>query len=395
MPGRAYFTTKLWTSGRQSLLTTNSASAEMGGEELLLAPAAVAIDAAGAVLVADRATLGEFGPGLVVRVDRDTGVQAVLTSSAITGIRPGDQALTTPTGAAFERGGTLLVSERFGPSESSDDGALVRVDPTSGRQRTVGSRGIARRVGGPNLLNSPRGVALARDGSAVVVNAGSENFTRLHVVRVDPRTGRQSLIATNARSRRAGTPALFLEPAGVAVAPGGTIFVVDVAAFGGSGGVVAVDPATGRQTAVTSNRISLQAGGQEPFSEPNSLALDGRGGLFVTDRERHSVIRVDLSSGRAARFSTNRISRRRGGSAVLANPRGVALTRGGDLIVADRALEGLIRIDGRTGRQKRVYGRRTSAQRFFVRPSGVVIEPWVRRAGRSGAGPGSVRARRR
>ncbi len=348
----------------------------------LIIPGAMALDPTGEVLVVDRERPFTYGPGTVLRVDPGSGSRAVLTSSALTGVEPGDQRFSVPTGVAFERTGTVLVTERFG----ADDGAVIRVDLRSGRQTVLASRGLARKSGGRNLLDGPRALALERDGSAIVVNAGDLNFTTRHVVRVDARTGRQTLLASNVRSRSRGTPGFFREPAGVAVGRDGTVYVVDLASFGGTGGVIAVDPRTGRQRAVTSNRISRRAGGARVFSEPNGLALDGHGGLYVTDRESVALIRIQLRSGRAIKLSTNEKSRRRDGRSAFAQPRGVALTSSGDLLVTDR-FGRVIRVDARSGRQTRIFGgrapRAAGGDGLFAEPAGVVIEPRRREARRS------------
>jgi DNA-binding beta-propeller fold protein YncE len=75
------------------------------------------------------------------------------------------------------------------------------------------------------------------------------------VIKVDPITGRQSLVSSNATS---GGPDLFSQPQEIAVSASGRILVTDLTSEEGSGAVIVVDPATGEQTAV-SNKHDLRA----------------------------------------------------------------------------------------------------------------------------------------
>src|SRR3989454_12424420 len=60
----------------------------------------------------------------------------------------------------------------------------------------------------------------------------------------------------------------------VPAAPGGTILVADEAAFGGLGGVIRVNPATGAQTVVSSG---------VNFVEPTGIAIAANGDILVAD----------------------------------------------------------------------------------------------------------------
>lgn len=366
-------------TGRQTVISTNELSASRGGEELLLDPAALALDRNGEALIADQASTEEYGPGLVARVDPLTGRQATLTSNATAGIRTGEQGFSLPEGVAMERGGTLLVAERFG---FAGDGSILRVDPRTGRQTVLASNAVANREGTPRLLLRPRALALARYGIAFVT-------VDTAVITVDPGSGRQAMVSSNALSRERGGASLLRRPSGIAIDRDGTLLVTDSDAFGGGGGVIRVDPRTGRQRPLSSNRISRRAGGQRPFVEPNGLAISRGGRLFVTDRLSRSgaLVEVDPGSGRARLFSTNRRSRRLRGKTAFRNPRGVAFAPGGGLLVSDLGVGGsfigaaggrVVRVDGRSGRQGRVYTNRTSRRRggpaLFAEPAGLVIE---------------------
>jgi hypothetical protein len=105
-------------------------------------------------------------------------------------------------------------------------------------------------------------------GDIVVVAAGSG------LVRIDPATGEQELIASGG---------LLAFPFCAALDAAGDLIVADREAFGGSGGVIRVDPASGAQA-------SIAAGGF--FTDPHAVAIGADGDLFVTDGAAR-VVRVD------------------------------------------------------------------------------------------------------
>jgi hypothetical protein len=101
----------------------------------------------------------------------------------------------------------------------------------------------------------------------------------------------------------------FVDPFGVALEADGDILVADTDAFGGGGGVIRVDPATGAQTAVST-------GGS--FVDPAGIAVEADGDILVADFGAFGsggVIRVDPTGGAQTTVSTG---------CSFANPRGVA-----------------------------------------------------------------------
>ena len=70
------------------------------------------------------------------------------------------------------------------------------------------------------------------------------------VIRVNPVTGARTKVSKNS-SPTASTS--FVDPIAIAVEASGRILVSDTSAFGNSGGVIAVDPITGARTTVSRN----------------------------------------------------------------------------------------------------------------------------------------------
>ena len=91
------------------------------------------------------------------------------------------------------------------------------------------------------------GVAAAAPGDILV--ADDSGFGG-GVIGVDPASGARTTVSAN--DAPTGTPG-FEAPHGVALEADGDILVADPTAFGGTGGVIRVDPATGARTMVSAN----------------------------------------------------------------------------------------------------------------------------------------------
>src|SRR5262245_18909298 len=102
--------------------------------------------------------------------------------------------------------------------------------------------GIAALLGGllPLLLGvlaSPVHAQALSPGDIIVADPDTRvNDQFGAILRINPTTGGQTLISFGG---------LFVEPLGLALAANGDLLVVDPLAFGGGGGVIRVNPATG------------------------------------------------------------------------------------------------------------------------------------------------------
>jgi hypothetical protein len=203
----------------------------------------------------------------VIRVNPITGAQTVLTSggsiSCLSGIAVG------PTGDLFLSAGCPNVAN-----------TVIQVNPTTGT-RTVIGRG--------DNFTCIEGLTVASSGDPVVLNGGCPGSADL-VVQLDPATGAQTVIARGDHLNC---------PADVAVGPGEDLFVTfgpaqarPACPSGSSLGIVRVNPSTGAQTLVSS-------GGE--FVGPSGIAVAPGGQLFVADSNccgvPGSVIRVDPVTG--------------------------------------------------------------------------------------------------
>jgi MYXO-CTERM domain-containing protein len=182
-------------------------------------PTDLVIVPGGGVAVTDQSAFGGSclgGCGGVIRVDRSTGVQTVISSGGL---------FSDPRGLVLEPGGaSVLVSDQ--DTAVGGTGRLIRVDLATGAQTLVASAGS---------LTQVQRVALDALGRALVANA----FALPRVVVVELATGAQSLLAL--------VPTL---PYGVAVEAGGRVLVSDRNATATAGFVHRFDPVGGTTTTI-------------------------------------------------------------------------------------------------------------------------------------------------
>ena len=271
-------------------------------------PDGVAIEAGGSLLVTDSNAFG--GGGAVFRVDPLTGVRTVLSQNAAPA---GGPSFVDPTGIAVEQDGDILVADRN--AFTANTGGIIRVDPLTGVRTTVSENTAP--AGGPSFLE-PQGVAVAADGDILVAETDGFGATG-GIISVDPLTGVRTTLSSNAAP--AGG-AGFSDPFGLTLEADGDILVVDASAFTG-GGVIRVDPTSGVRTLLSSN--SAPAGGPS-FAAPTGLAVEADGDIVVSDFQAFGgtggIIRVDPLSGVRTTVSENASP---AGAPLFADPFAIAV----------------------------------------------------------------------
>ncbi|MCA1700809.1 MAG: hypothetical protein LC790_18655 [Actinobacteria bacterium] len=143
---------------------------------------------------------------------------------------------------------------------------------------------------------------MAQNGDLLVADQEAFGGTG-GVIRVNPATGARSTVSSNAS--RAGGPS-FADPQGIALAQSGDILVADPHAFGSSGGVIRVNPMTGARSTVSSNTSPPKA---PFFAAPVAVALAHNGDILVADAfapgGMGGLIRVNPSTGARTTVSSN------------------------------------------------------------------------------------------
>ena len=239
-------------------------------------------------------------------------------------------AVTLMSGTAVAAPGDPYVV--YTANSFSTGAVILRTEPGTGSLVEVSRNGPQ-----GNLFQRPYDLAVEPDGKLVVADLGEPNRKDGAVIRVDPLTGVQSLVSSGGE---------FFDPAGIAVAPDGQIYVVDNRAPDNDGAVIRVDPRTGAQTLVTERS---SAPGRRELDLPFGIAIESDGKLLVSNRESPAplpllcqvlgkIVRVDPATGEQVRVSS---------AGHIAWPLGLAVRPDGGIVVANEcgAGGGLVLLD--------------------------------------------------
>jgi sugar lactone lactonase YvrE len=229
--------------------------------------------------------------------------------------------------------------------QSAPAPVILRADPASG-----GLAEISRNGAQGDFFRHPYDIAVAPDGSLLVADMGafatsSDKTADGRIIRVDPVTGQQSLVASGN---------MLVDPAGLAVAPDGLIYVVENVGAMGEPSVVSVNPANGAQTLVTQ-------GGQLCY--PFGIALHpANGSLLVTNygdfsdggtivncaHDFGSLVEIDLATKTQSILSRNAAQ----WGNLFRNPLGVTVEPSGRILVVNQnGGTALVAVDPETGVQ--------------------------------------------
>ena len=309
-----------------------------GREVLLSAPRTAAVDAAGIIWFTDT------GHNQIKRLDPATGVVSVVAGNGLAGaLGDGGPAtaarLDMPHGVAVDNRGHVYVAD-------SANNRIRMISLDTGVITTVAGAGGAGFSGDGGsavaaLLNHPRFMVVAPDGSLVV--ADTENY---RVRRIDTNGVITTIAGTGRRGYSGdGGPAIFADlddPRGLALDTDGSLYI-----SGAEGAplpaVRRVDPA-GVITTIAGGLSAGFSGDGGPattaaLNSPRSIALWGRD-LYIADSDNSRIRRVDLTSGIIETVAGTGVFGYSGdgGDALRAKvdqPRGIAVTPGGDLVIGD------------------------------------------------------------
>jgi len=288
---------------------------------------------------------------------------------------------SSPTGVTFDADGALIITDRYNHH--------VRKITCDGKVSTLagsGTEGFKDGVAGEAQFCEPSGVAVAGDGSVVVVDTGNARIRR-----ISP----EGLVSTLAGSGEEGfkdgpaAEAQFSMPSGVAIAKDGSVVVVDTCnarirkispeglvstlagsgeegfkdgaaaeaqfnypggvAFDGEGNLFVIDPANARIRKVSPDgQVSTLAGcglagfndgpaAEAEFKFPQSVAVDGDGCLVIVDLGNHRIRKIS-PDGRVRTLAGTGVEGFADGAvaeAKFAYPQDVAVASDGSLFVAD------------------------------------------------------------
>lgn len=323
-------------------------------------PSGVVVDAAGNLFIADS---GHY------RVRRVDAVSGVITTFAGGGAAvPGDggpavQArLDDPWGLALDASGHLLIAD-------SGAGRVRRVDVSTRIITTVaGGGGMVPGDGGPAVaaaLSQPRGIAIDPSGNLLIAESGGGRIRR-----VDASTGVITTVAGGGPCCAPGdggpaTSAYLNDPESVAVDGAGTIFLSDIGNF-----------RVRRVDAVTGIISTYQTG----LLYPAGIAADTGGNLFIAYEARHLVrkrepggaVTIVAGNGTPSWFGDGGPAT----EALLSEITGVAVDGDGNVYVADTDNGRVRRVDATTGNISTYAGGGTSNPGDGGPAIGAVLSFW-------------------
>ena len=278
-------------------------------------PFDLALEADGDLVIADMGVSNQRD-GAVIRVDPLTGRQSTVSSGGN---------FYDPAGIAVGRGGVLYVLDNLAGPNS---GAVIRVDPVTGAQQPISSN-----LSSPGLFDLPFGIAVdPRDGNVIVVNrrlAGALPLDCLlgigSVFKVNVATGFKTSIATGGR---------LAYPLGLAVA-GDSIIVANECGGIGADGLVRLRTGLPQEPVTTNN-------GADVLHTPERVAVDPAGDLLVSDYAIGAdgdggIVKVNPSTGAQSVLTTDSLFNHPLGIAVVANrPPTAALAIAPTMVAAGR-----------------------------------------------------------
>jgi sugar lactone lactonase YvrE len=254
------------------------------------APTGVAVDNQGDVFFADTSQnmILEFPSGQSSAVALGSGLSA-------------------PAGVAVDGAGNVYVAD-------TGNNRIVEIPIVNGSLSTAAQETViasnASLAG--TTLNSPSGIAIDGSGSLYIADTGNKRVV------MAPYIGSWDLsLATTLGSSMSS-------PSAVAVDASGNVYVADA----GNGDVYELTAplSAGVQVTVASG-----------YKTPSGLVADASGALFVVDRGNSKIWRIPNIAGSLTPASAVNVTGQlnAAGSAIVANPYGVALNSAGNLYVSD------------------------------------------------------------
>lgn len=318
-------------------------------------PSAVVLDRSDNLYIAD--TFND-------RIRKITATTGVITTVAGGGLEfPGDGGPATdatlrfPAGVAVDSSGNLYIAESYR--------LIRRVDVTTGMITTVAGSGLEgfSGDGGPATkarLRSPFGMALDASGNLYIADAANDRIRKV--------TAATGIITTFAGSGAPGfsgdggapTAASLNYPMRVAFDGSGNLYIADA----GNNRIRKISAATGVITTVAGGGNALGDGGSAVLAmlnDPEGLALDGGGNLYIADTRNTRVRKVIISSGIISTVAGNDARGFFGDGgmatgALLDSPEGLALDGSGNLYIADRDNSRVRKVAAITGIMTTVAG---------------------------------------
>ncbi len=317
----------------------------------LNAPFGVTVDGAGNLYIAD-------GQNSVIReVTAATGVINTVAGNGSAGYS-GDSGPATgaslylPFGIAVDGAGNLYIADT--------ENSVIRMVTATGLIGTVVGGGSAGYVGDGGVatgadLNFPQAIAV--DGGGNLYIADTDNSV---VRKVSAATGVISTVAGNgsygyAGDGEAATSAELNEPQAIAVDGGGNLYIADtnnrvIRKVAAATGIISTVAGTGSYGYSGDGGPATSAG----LSDPYGIAVDAAGNLYIADTYNEVIRKVTIATGVISTVAGNGSGGYAGDggpatSAELSSPEGIAVDGAGNLYIADTYNSVIRKVTAATG----------------------------------------------
>lgn len=300
----------------------------VGTAALFNAPQGIAVDGAGNVYVSDtnNSTIRRIAPGGAV-----TTLAGAAGSTGSGDGNGGSARFNYPVGLAVDSAGVVYVAD-FGNSVIRKVTANGDVTTFAGAAQQAGNVDGA---GGAARFDHPMAVSVDAGGNVYVADTSSQTIRMISPSGgVSTRAGRPGF---GGRSDGSGSGARFFYPAGLAATAGGTVYVADtgnhVLRVMSPGGDVGTLAGTIGQSGSTD-----ASGSSALFAYPDGIAVDGGGNVVVADRNNHVIRKITASGSVSTLAGAAGIAGSADGPGAAARfnePTGVAIDGGGNVYVAD------------------------------------------------------------
>jgi sugar lactone lactonase YvrE len=268
--------------------------------------------------------------GVVRKLDLKGNVSLVVGGGPLSGDGPALQvSLVLPWGLAFDALGKLFICE-----SDSDFSSKVRLMDSRGGTVIVTGAGAGDKEGMASVarFRAPKAIVFDMKGNLYISDSGNHKIKKLDTL------GKVTTVAgsgTKGDNDGFAWNAEFHFPVGLALDKAGNLFIAD----SGNHLIRKLD-LKGNVTTVAGTGSKGAADGQAlqaSFSEPNALAFDKAGNLYISDTGNHVIRKLDTSgnvttvagSGSVGFLDDSALK------AKFNEPRGLAFDKNGDLYIAD------------------------------------------------------------
>lgn len=261
--------------------------------------------------------------------------------------------LNNPFDVVLDPAGNVYFSD-------TNNHVVRRVDAETGIITTVAGSGQKGDGGdgGPATkakLNEPYGVKLDAEGNLFLVDR-----LNYRVRRVDAKTGIITTVAGTGKSGYSGDggpghEAMLREPNGIAFDSKGQLYIADVQ----DQRIRVLDPTTGTIDTFCGTGEKKHTGDGGPYKQASILgaravAVGPDGSIFICEREGNSIRRIDFETGTIERYAGTgkKGYTGDGGPALQATfngPKELDVDRDGNVYVVDTENQAIRRIDAKTG----------------------------------------------